>query len=245
MKTRSLERFFTLIELMIVVAIIAVLAGLLLPALKTARDQAKDSCCKSQLKQIGLGVMGYVMDNNNWYPQKTYDAGGNLVNWPLLIADYVGFSETKGPPLFHCPVGRIFLGKEATPWLSMGYDMNRYVGTNYLNNGNLNKIPTPSILGVIFDNKYTLTSIVSTVGAYENCEFYLPGKYGTDMRVAGYLWANYAFRHPGLKLNLIFGDGHVAASRQGHNLFPSGKIVYEWWGTKVYYFEDCSYTPPP
>ena len=64
---------FTLIELLIVVAIIAILAGLLLPALNSSRNRAKTIRCVSNLKQCGLGLIQYANDFNqkvvlSWYP---------------------------------------------------------------------------------------------------------------------------------------------------------------------------------
>ena len=67
-KKNSWRFFFTLIELLIVIAIIAVLASLLLPALNSARDRAKTASCSSNLKQQGYGFMMYLNDNREQYP---------------------------------------------------------------------------------------------------------------------------------------------------------------------------------
>ena len=59
---------FTLVELLVVIGIIAVLISVLLPSLSKAREQAKQTVCQSQLRQIGLGLLIYSQRNGGFLP---------------------------------------------------------------------------------------------------------------------------------------------------------------------------------
>ncbi|MEM9882213.1 MAG: prepilin-type N-terminal cleavage/methylation domain-containing protein [Planctomycetota bacterium] len=77
---------FTLIELLVVISIIALLIGLLLPALAGARRAGQTTACLSQLRQIGTAVYGYATDHDGVMPYSQTADG----DFTLYLADYMG-----------------------------------------------------------------------------------------------------------------------------------------------------------
>ena len=69
------RRAFTLIELLVVIAIIGVLAAMIFPQFDKVKARAQSVSCMNNLKQIGLGVLGYVNDHDNTYPMIEPDPG--------------------------------------------------------------------------------------------------------------------------------------------------------------------------
>lgn len=131
------RRGFTLLELLVVVAIIATLVGILLPSLKGAREQAKRVVCQSNLKHIATGIWNYWTDNDGRVPYvESPLTNGGLVpgfgnpdytddqvnpfdkqRWPLslpnvLFAEHLGRNER----IFVCPAAVAGWPRSSSPF---------------------------------------------------------------------------------------------------------------------------------
>ncbi len=91
---RSSTRGFTLIELLVVVSIVGVLAGLLLPAVQSARESARAMQCKNNLHQIGLAAELFHSAQGAYPPARyqprpndaeAYACGGKETTWLVRI----------------------------------------------------------------------------------------------------------------------------------------------------------------
>lgn len=79
-------RAFTLIELLIVIAIIMILIAILFPVFESARDKARQSNCASNLKQVGLAMVMYAGDYDEFYPRANYYIWNGVHGW---VAPYM------------------------------------------------------------------------------------------------------------------------------------------------------------
>jgi len=99
------KKGFTLIELLVVIAIIAILAAILFPVFAQAREKARAISCVSNEKQMGLGLMMYLQDNDDTYPMLQY-YNPNPFDWEQAIYPYVKNGAPKNNGLggiWKCP----------------------------------------------------------------------------------------------------------------------------------------------
>lgn len=99
---KGIRKAFTLVELLIVIAILAVLAAILLPVFSQAREAARRSNCLTNQRQLGLGVLQYAQDWDETFPNGLYQNGGKRVwpgqGWAGQCLPYI-----RNSALFHCP----------------------------------------------------------------------------------------------------------------------------------------------
>ena len=137
---------FTLLELLVVVAIIGILLTLLLPSLKKARTSAKKAVCKSNNRQIHTLQMIYSKNNNAYFTMSESIDGGSF-SWDDYLSEYdgrnlsfqqkrnqsIGLKEDHSFEIYTCPLA--VKRHESEP--SRNYAMNRGW---YRNNGHINGV---------------------------------------------------------------------------------------------------------
>lgn len=175
--TRSLRRnrrAFTLIELMVVVAIIALLIAILLPSLQSARAHAKAVTCATNLHHVGLAMANYLYSSRGTYPASYLypdDIDGNwsfaqtetkpfgYLHWSYFLFDGGQINEKA----FQCPLyenggaPRTNPGKLAADWEAGQVDQNSQAGINDLTDKQAPRMAYTANAAIMPRNKFTAT----------------------------------------------------------------------------------------
>lgn len=151
---RGEEPAFTLLELLIVVAIVVILAGLLMAAFSKVQGQAQQVESTSRLKSIGSACLLFVADNNGKLPPSTSSSqnlsGTISGRWPFHLQPYLGEDPTQvsyaKSKVFRCPTQDALMQGPSTARGIYGYNKFFMQTIAALNWSRLSQIDNPSQL---------------------------------------------------------------------------------------------------
>ncbi len=223
-----------MVELLVVIAVIAILAALILPALGRAKAQAARTNCLSNQRQIGFAYHMYTSDNNEFYPAQLdwQAAGGNdgfydifvaATNRPLNV-------YTKNLQVFRCPSDK---GDELTG----ATNCYAQYGNSYLIQWYMSSFRTRMVAGD--SSSPAGTAEATPIRATEVSKgpvnkiiqgdwIWHPNRGTTDSRS---VWHNY---RGSSRMNMLFGDGHIEFYRFPVDMVnwgfsPDPDPGFQWW----------------
>lgn len=200
--TKRKEKFqFSLIELLIVITIIVILAGILFPAFSKVRAKTIAIQCNSNMKQIGLILFIYSGDGNDYIIASSF--GSTYWGRNLYIGGYfnnLSFFDNNinWPKIMSCPGQRENLGTTPRPYAQINDSIGYHYGLNYYTSP-----PMSGGVDPVFNkiNKYTKLSQINM--ASESSGYYYVRE--TITSTSGY---NLNLRH-NRSANVLYLDGHL------------------------------------
>ena len=216
--THRFQWSFTLIELLIVIAIIAILAAMLLPALGKAREMAKKADCINTLKQWGLGFVLYT-DQYQYYPLHNTSTTSNTVPageikwnwWKFIGCQMLSYPLTSDPMPNYIAVGKkgklSCASSPVGPFFSPRSNTTKTGGYSYQYNSNISGYGTTTNIGLKAGRLKSPSKSALIADAWEELEIF--GWYSStwDKTPANSHFQN---RH-GSSANILYTDSHVGA----------------------------------
>lgn len=177
---------FTLVELLVVVAIIGILAAILMPALAKARDSAKSAGCANNLRQHGIALQMYAQDNRNYAPplnrgadssQQAFNSVAYLLTAPgylpraaRTMSSYEGGNYRPLDGVWNCPSVDMNNISSVSTGTSYGFNVQHFIAypktwlASSIGYVNLSRVKRPS--GLIYNgDAQWYTYGVPTIGA--------------------------------------------------------------------------------
>ncbi len=207
------KKAFTLIELLIVMAIISLLAAILFPVFGRVRENARRASCQSNLRQISLGLMQYSQDydelNGLYFMRTSVDN----IAWNQTLQPYV-----KSTQVFQCPSDVNANSTATAYWVTPGDPAypkpfhSSYIINSAVNSLNLAALQNPSQTVMMTDGGVVAsTTAPYTTQTPKPLSWILSvPEYGPMSSSSNEDWAAPNARHLGTSV-VAFADGHVKA----------------------------------
>ena len=212
------KKSFSLLELLVLVAIIGILSSLILPSLGTARKRAQSTVCQSNLRQIGLAVSIYALDNDNNAPADNKSTSTNL-QWHRTLSqlNYINYDYEDSETVFVCPNGV----QLSNNWES-NYALNFRLGRGD-NSGSSNSSSTHyHYLSKLNSNHAQETLLI--MDGYNKFRFVQ----SVDMNITRLLQNSPSIARHQEKANLLFIDGHIE-SQNSNVLLTETAYLEDFW----------------